>query len=438
MEAVVSAVAWVQAMLEVEAALARAEAKEGLIPLEAAEDIAAHCRVGEFDVEQIGREAVDSANPVVPLIKALRARVSKVAAPHVHRGATSQDILDTAMMVIARRAIDVMLKDLVEAAASAAWLADRHRATVMAGRTLLQHASVTTLGLKAAGWLIAVLEARDTLIGMRDFSVAVQLGGSVGTLAALSDSGLKVMRNLAADLNLVSPRLPWHTDRTRVARLGSVVAIAGGVAGKIALDAVLLSQTEVDEAREGTIAGRGGSSAMPHKKNPVAAVEILAAVRGLNAQAGVLLGTMLQEHERAAGAWQAEWHAVSELFSLAGGATSRLARLLASLEVDEERMRKNLDVSGGLIMSEQVMMALAERTDMLTARRLVEAAIASASESRRPFSEVLRVDPAITAHLNGDDLARALEPSNAIGASSGLIDGALGYYRATREYKGVE
>jgi 3-carboxy-cis,cis-muconate cycloisomerase len=438
MRAAVSDAAWVQAMLDVEAALARAEAKVGVIPEDVAEEIASHCRVGEFDVEQIGRDAVDSANPVVPLVKALRASVSNDAAPHVHQGATSQDILDTAMMLIARRAIDVMLEDLDEAAPSAAALADRHRATVMAGRTLLQQASVTTLGLKAAGWLMAIMEARDALIGTRDFFLALQFGGPVGTLAALSERGLKVVPEMAAELNLVKPPLPWHTNRTRVARLASAVAIAAGVAGKIGLDAVLLAQTEVGEARERPVPGRGGSSAVPHKANPVAAVEILAAVRGANAQAGVLLGTMLQEHERAAGAWQAEWHAVSELFRLAGGATSRLARLLAFLEVDAERMRKNLEVSGGLIMSEQVMIALAERTDMATARNLVEAAVSKAAESRRPFREVLQADAAITTHLNSDELARALEPSNAIGASSSLIDRALGHYRANREYKGGE
>ena len=433
MRETVSERAWVQAMLDVEAAIARAEASVGLIPDGAAAEIVAHCRVAEFDVGQIGRDAVESANPVVPLVKALREKVGGEAANHVHRGATSQDVLDTAMMLVASRAIAVMLDDLGGAAAAAASLAERYRSVVMAGRTLLQQASVTTFGLKAAGWLVAIMEARDALFGVRKFHLAVQFGGAVGTLAALSE-GTKVARELAEDLNLRRPLVPWHTNRTVVANLGSVVAIATGVAGKIALDLVLLAQTEVDEVRQHRVAGRGASSTMPQKQNPVDAVEILAAVRGVNAQAGILLGSMLQEQERAAGAWQAEWPAVSELFLLAGGASARLASLLGSLQVDEKRMGRNLELTGGLIMAEHLMTMLAERTGILNARKLVDAVVAKAADDHRSFAELVQEDPEIKRHLDAKDLARAFDPSTYLGSSGALIDAALGHYRATKDY----
>jgi 3-carboxy-cis,cis-muconate cycloisomerase len=429
---IVSDAAWMQAMLDVEAALARAQARLKLIPAGAAAEITAHCRADEFDIAEIGRAAVDSANPVVPLVKALRARVGRDAAPHVHRGATSQDILDTALMLIARRALDAMLDEMQRAAESAASLADRHRSTVMAGRTLLQQAAVTTFGLKAAGWLTAIVEARDELTAIRDSDLAVQLGGAVGTRAALTD-GDDVERELASELKLQRPVLPWHTDRTRVAKLSAQLAIAAGVMGKIALDVVLLAQTEVDEVHEGGSGERGASSTMPQKRNPVDAIEILAAVRGANAQAAIVLGSMVQEHERAAGAWQAEWQAISGLLLLAGGTTWRGARLLGSLEVDPERMRRNLELSGGLIMSEGLVTMLADRTDVVTARALVESAVAKARETGRPFKQLVLEDPRITQYLRSDELARTFDPSSTLGSAAALVDRALDHYRAQQK-----
>ena len=425
--------AWVQAMLDVEAALARAESRIGLIPATAAEGIASHCRVDEFDVAQLGRAAVRSANPVVPLVNALRAAVPKDAAPFVHRGATSQDILDTAMMLIARRGLELILADLEQAAASAAALADRHRATLMAARTLLQQALPTTFGLKAAGWLTAIVEARSDLIRVRRTRLAVQLGGAAGTLAALSDRGLEVARELAAELALPEPILPWHTARARVVELATALGIAAGVAGKVALDVVLLAQTEVGELSERALAGRGASSTLPQKHNPVDAIEILAAVRGLNAQVAVLQGAMLQEHERAAGAWQAEWPALAETLRLAGGAAFRLASLLAGLQVDPDRMRRNLDLTGGRIMAERVVMLLGERVDRVMARALVDAAVATATSTGRPFEAVLQEDPAITPYLHRDELAAALDPAGYLGVAGLLIERALAAYHAHRE-----
>ena len=432
MLATVSDRAWVQAMLDVEAALARAEARIGLIPSRAAEGIAAQCRVDEFDVAQLGRAAVRSANPVIPLVNALRAAVPNEAAPYVHHGATSQDILDTAMMLIARRGLDLILVDLERAAAAAATLADRHRSTVMAARTLLQQALPTTFGLKAAGWLVAIVDARSELTRVAQTRLAVQLGGAAGTLAAFKDRGLDVARELAAELTLSQPALPWHTARGRVVEVATALAIAAGAAGKVALDVVLLAQTEVGEVSESTVAGRGASSALPQKHNPVDAIEILAAVRGINAQVAVLLGAMLQEHERAAGAWQAEWPAFAETLRLAGGAVSRLASLLAGLQVDSERMRRNLDLSGGGIMAEHVVVVLAERIDPVMARALVDTAVSRATSTGRPFKDVVQEDRTITTHLKPEELAAALEPSGYLGVAELMIERALAAYRGKK------
>jgi 3-carboxy-cis,cis-muconate cycloisomerase len=422
--------AWVQAMLDVEAALARAESRIGVVPATAGDGIASHCRVDEFDVAQLGRAAVRSANPVIPLVNALRAAVSQDAAPYVHHGATSQDVLDTAMMLIVRRGLDLLLADLEQAAGAAATLADRHRATLMAARTLLQQALPTTFGVKAAGWLVAIVEARSELLRVRGTRLAVQFGGAAGTMAALSDRGLDVARELATELGLAEPTMPWHTARARVVEVATALGVAAGVAGKVAIDVVLLAQTEVGEVSERTVAGRGTSSALPQKHNPVDAIEILAAVRGINAQVGVLLGAMVQEHERAAGAWQAEWPAVAETLRLAGGAVFKLGSLLAGLQIDPERMRRNLDLSGGSIMAEHVVMLLGERIDRVMARALVDAAVSTATSTGRPFKDVLREDRAITTYLKPEELAIALEPSGYLGVADALIDRALAAYRA--------
>jgi 3-carboxy-cis,cis-muconate cycloisomerase len=422
--------AWVQAMLDVESALARAESRLGLIPTEAVDGIVSHCRVDQFDVAQLGKAAARSANPVVPLVNSLRAAVPKSAAPFVHLGATSQDILDTAMMLIARRGLDLILTDLEQAAASAAMLADRHRTTLMAARTLLQHALPTSFGLKAAGWLVAIVEARSELKRVRRTRLAVQFGGAAGTMAALSERGPDVARELSTELGLPEPTLPWHTARARVVELATALGITAGVAGKVALDVVLLAQTEVGEVAEHRVAGRGASSTLPQKHNQVDAIEILAAVRGINAQVSVLQAAMLQEHERGAGAWQAEWPAFAETFRLAGGVASRLVSLLTGLQVDAGRMRRNLDLSGGRIMAEHVVIMLGEHVDRVMARALVDTAVATASSTGRPFKDVLREDQAITSHLGPDELTVALDPAAYLGASGALIARALAVYRA--------
>jgi 3-carboxy-cis,cis-muconate cycloisomerase len=422
--------AWLAAMLEVEAGLAEAESAAGLMPAEAAAAIRAACEaVDSFDIDQIGREAVAAANPVVPLVRALTRAVPAEAAVYVHLGATSQDILDTALMLIAKRALDLLLADLEGLAAGCARLAERHRDSVMPGRTLLQQAVPITFGLKAAGWLLGVTEAAERLAELRQGRLAVQLGGAAGTLASLGEAGLAVASGLAHKLGIAEPPLPWHSDRTRIAQLGSALAIAAAAAGKIALDIVLLAQTEVAEVAEGE---PGVSSAMPHKRNPVAAIEADACARGAAAQAAVLLASMRAEHERAAGAWQSEWHAVGEAFRLTAGAVARTRAAVEGLTVDVARMRANLDLGGGLLMSEAVVEALAARLGRVPAQEIVRAAAARVATGADTLAEVLAAEPAVAAVLSREELTSALDPARHVGQAGALIDRALAIHQKGR------
>ena len=425
----VSDEAWLRAMLRVEAALAGAEARAGVIPAEAAAAIREACEHAPIDLERLGRDAAASATPVVPLARALTAAVPGDAARFVHWGATSQDVVDSAMMLVARRALDVLLAELDGLADACAALAVRHRRTLMAGRTLLQQALPVTFGLKAAGWLVAVLEARDQVALVRDGRLAVQLGGASGTLASLGDRGLDVLRELSTELGLAEPVLPWHTARARVVELACALAGAAGAAAKIALDVTLLAQTEVAEVAEGE---PGGSSALPHKRNPAGSVEVDACFRGVQAQVSVLVGAQRAEHERAAGAWQAEWPALSEALRLAGGACGRARQVVEQLRVDEGRMRANLDLGGGLMLSEHVAMALATRIGRDAAHRRVEAAARRAGGAAGTFRDELLADPEVAAHLGPEGVDRALDPAGYLGSTPALIDRALAAHGARR------
>jgi 3-carboxy-cis,cis-muconate cycloisomerase len=331
--------AYLAAMLRFEAALAGAEARAGVIPQDAADAVVAACDPARFDLVEIGRAAVSSATPAVPLAKALRE-----ASSYAHWGATSQDALDTATMLVARDALALIRGELDGVAAAAARLAEEHRDTVMAGRTLLQQALPVTFGLKAAGWLVAVLDARSRLAHP---PLAVQFGGAAGTLAALGDAGPQVLAGLAQELGLDEPDLPWHTTRGRIGELAGALAVTAGALGKAALDIVLLAQTEVGEVRE---AAGGASSAMPHKRNPAAAVRARACAQQSVAAASALLSAAGHEHERAAGAWQAEWLPLRAALGFTGGAAAALRESLDGLEVHPERMHENL---GPVLMEER-------------------------------------------------------------------------------------
>jgi 3-carboxy-cis,cis-muconate cycloisomerase len=331
--------AWLQAMLDVEAALARACAAEGLIPVPAADEIVVVCRVDRLNLDELVLQAAANATPVVGLVRQLREAVSSGVRPYVHLGATSQDISDTALMLIARRALAPLLDDARAAADAAARLADEHRATPMIGRTLLQQAVPVTFGLRAATWLVGIDEARARLAEVNDRELAVQMGGPVGA------RGPAIAARVAAELGLAEPVLAWQAIRIRPVNLALALGALAGVFAKIARDVTLLAQQEVGECSEGGGSDRGGSSAMAHKRNPVGAVSVLACAKRTPGLVAVALGAMEQEHERAAGAWQAEWGTYGELLTLTGSAAAWGRELLEQLQVHPDRMRGNLAAS---------------------------------------------------------------------------------------------
>jgi 3-carboxy-cis,cis-muconate cycloisomerase len=425
--------AWLGAMLDVEAALARAQARAGVIGQEDADAIAAACEPAGFDATDLGRRAAASGNPVVPLVHDLGERVKGDAAAQVHRGATSQDVLDTAAMLVARRALGPLLGDLDAAADAAATLAARHRDSPQAGRTLLQQAVPIAFGLKAAGWMVALDEASERLAEVREGRLAVQLGGAAGTLAAMGEAGPAVVTELARELVLAEPVLPWHTDRTRVAELAGALGEACGAAAKVARDVVLLAQTEVAEVREGGVGARGGSSAMPHKRNPVAAVSVLACAQQAPGLVATLLAAMAGEHERAAGAWHAEWRPLAELLRLTGSAAAWLRDCLEHLEVDAARMRANLEAGGGVLLADRVAAALTPALGRAAAHDLVRDVARSVGAGDGSFADLLVRRPEVRDHLGSETLAHLLDPAGAMGAAPALVDRALAAHAAARE-----
>jgi 3-carboxy-cis,cis-muconate cycloisomerase len=433
--------AWLQAMLDTEAALARALERAGLAPDGAGAAVTAAALAGQFGAADLGRQAALTGNPVPALVRALTAAVPGWAAGAVHHGATSQDILDTAAMLLARSGLDAALADLAEAAAAAARLAAVHRDTIMIGRTLLQQAVPVTFGLVAAGWLTAIDEARQGLARIRAERLAVQFGGAAGTLAALGGAGPLVAALLAGELGLALPVLPWHTDRLRILELAAALAAAAAVLSKIARDVTLLAQSEVAEVREGGSGrgvgrgvGRGGSSAMPQKRNPVAAVVLLGCTRRVPGLLATLAAAAEQEHQRAAGAWHAEWEPLADLLRLTGSASSWAAELLAGLDVDAARMRANLDGAGGLPMAEHVAALLAPELGPVAAHDLVAAASADAAVDGRPLGAALKSGDVArslaAAGITAEQIDAALDPAGYLGAAAAFTDAALAAHAA--------
>jgi len=420
--------AFLQHMLDVEAALARAEATVGVIPKAAAGPIAAACRAGRFEVTALAEAATHAGNLAIPLVKALTAEVAKddkEAARYVHWGATSQDIIDTATMLMLRAGIDALLADLDRAVAGFAGLAATHPNTATVARTWLQHALPMPFGLKLAEYAAALHRSRERLKALRDNGLALQFGGAAGTLAALGDKGLAVSEALARELQLPLPNAPWHTHRDRIAEAASVFAILAGTCGKIARDVSLLMQTDVGEAFEPAGAGRGGSSTMPHKRNPVAAASALAAATMAPNLAATIFAAQVQEHERSAGPWHAEWPTLPTLMLVTSGALNAIVDIAEGLEVDTERMRANLDTTHGLIMAEAVTMALADKIGKSDAHHLIEEASRKAVAEKRHLRDVLANDARVTAHLDAARRQELFDPMAYQGASQALIDRLL-------------
>lgn len=428
MRAICDDAAQLQRMLDFESALARAEAATGVIPKTAVTAIEAACQAERFDKTRLAEDAVRAGNLAIPLVKALTAEVAKSdpeAARYVHWGATSQDVIDTATMLGLRAAVDVLLPDLDRAIAGFAHLARQHRDTAMVARTWLQHALPMPFGLKLAEYAAALHRSRARLKRLRDESIVLQFGGAAGTLAALGDKGLKVAEQLAKELNLRLPDAPWHTHRDRITDAASVLAILTGTCGKIARDVSLMMQTDVGEAFEPAGAGRGGSSTMPHKRNPVASAAALAAATMAPNLAATLFAAQVQDHERSAGPWHAEWPTLPTLQLVTSGALAATVDIAEGLEVDVDRMRANLDSTHGLIMAEAVAMALAETIGKSESHHLIEAASRKAIESKTHLRDVLAGDTRVAKHLSANDLKRLLDPMGYQGVSQTLIDRLL-------------
>ena len=423
---VVSGRAWLEAMLEAERALANAGALAGIVPAEAAQKIAEECSAEVYDWDLLLLEWRLSGSPAEPLVRAIVRRVGEDAGRWVHHGATSQDILDTAAMLVSGRALSHVVDRLTRAADACAELARTHRNTPMAGRTLLQHAVPTTFGLKAAGWLVALGDVRARLIELRH-ALPAQLGGAAGTLSALGDQGLEVAALYARELDLAEPTVPWHANRTRIAELGAALTIAAGVVAKIGVDLQLLAQTEVSEVRE---SGKtGGSSAMPQKRNPVGATWARAGAELARGHASVLIGAPAGEHERGAGSWQAECDALSGALMTTGGAAAALAGALEGLEVDTERMRSNLELTGGAIVAERLALALTERLGRGGARSLVRSASLRAVDGGGTLREAM----ADASGLTDAELDAVFDPVSYLGSAGALVDRALARYEVERE-----
>ena len=425
-----------QSMLDVEVALAEALAETGVIPASSVAPIRAAARVDAYDLAALTAEAAEAGNLLIPLVRHMARRVAEtdaVAAGHVHWGATSQDVIDTALVLQLRLAVTAVLASLDRAADGAAALARRHVDTPMAGRTWLQQATPTTFGAKAAGWLDGLAGARARLAVALDEALVVQFGGATGTLSSVGPAGPAVAAAVAARLELRVPDMPWHTERGRLVAVACALGMACGTLGKIGRDLALLAQTEVGEVTEPTAAGRGTSSSMPHKRNPVAAATAVAAAVQAPGLVATMLAAMPQEHERALGGWQAEWDTLPALVNLASRSAAAIAAVLPHLVVHDARMRANLDADGGVARAEGLVTALAPRLGRGDALALVGRACAAAVAHGRPLAETAAEEPRIRELLDPAAIDLALAPTGFAGSSRIFVDRVLArWQRATR------
>ncbi len=427
-----------QGMLDFEAGLARAEAKAGIIPAKAASAIGPACRAELYDIAAIATAAARSGNTAIPLVKALTARLSETdwdAARWVHWGATSQDALDTGLVLQCRSALALIQNDWIQLEAGLATLAARFATTPEIGRTWLQHAVPITFGLKAATWLSQTMRVGDRLAEAEATVAVLQFGGAAGTLASLGNQGLAVAELLAHELCLDLPDLPWHGQRDRFCELAGTLGLAAGVLGKIARDISLLSQTEIGEVAEAGEHGKGGSSTMPHKRNPVGCAVALAAAQRIPHLVATMLAAQTGEHERSLGAWQAEWETLPQIFRLIGGSLRNTIEVVENLEVVSARMAANIDITKGLVLAEAVTMALAEKIGRAEAHEMVERASHRAIAQSLPLGEVLLADPVVTRHLIPTSLRGLLDPGQYLGQSANFTRRVLATFQARQSIR---
>ena len=418
----------IQRMLDFEAALARAQARVGVIPVAAADAIAKNCTSSQIDFVALARDAELAGNVGIPLVNQLTALVAKndaEAAKFVHWGATSQDAIDTGLVLQLRDALSSIDHGLADLSRALVAQIKQHRATLMAGRTLLQHALPITFGLKVAGWLDAVTRHRERIKELRPRILVLQFGGAAGTLAALGSRGNAIDAALAQELDLALPAMPWHGQRDRVVEVATVLGLVVGTLGKIARDVALCMQTDVGELAEPTAPGRGGSSTLPHKHNPIGCAVAMSAAIRVPGLVSTMLAAMPQEHERGLGGWQAEWETLPEILKLASGALNHMTTVLAGLEINVKRMRANLDQTNGLIMAEAVAMALSAHLGKLEAHRIVEQACNTAIKKSRHLREILAEEPLIQMQITAAELEKLMDPANYLGATQQFIDRVL-------------
>ena len=415
----------VQYYLDVEAALARVQARLGIIPHEAADEIGRHCQADQFDYATLKTQTERIGYPVLPVVQQLVALCRGGYGEWCHWGATTQDITDTATVLQIRDALSLIEQDLQAIAASLAGLAKRYRDTPMAGRSNLQQAVPITFGYKMAVLLAGFQRHLARLGELRPRVLVGEFGGAAGNLSSLGADGLIVQAALMAELGLGQPEIAWHTMRDRIAEVGCFLGLVTGTLGKISMDVKLMMQTEVEEVYEPFADGRGSSSTMPQKRNPISSNYIHACTAMVRQHVAALLDAMVEDHERATGPWEIEWIAVPEIFLLSAGALAQTRVLLGGLQVDAERMRKNLDLTRGLIVSEAVMMRLGPALGRQRAHDLVYDICRQVIATRRPFVDLLAEHDEITPHVARDELARLVDPANYLGLCGEMVDRVL-------------
>jgi 3-carboxy-cis,cis-muconate cycloisomerase len=420
--------AYLSAMLRFEAALAQAQAEQGMIPQVAADTITRCCTLDHVDIPSLIPAIGLAGNPNIPLVKQLTAAVKQLdpeAAKYVHLGATSQDVIDTALILQVKAALLLIQKDLEQLLNQLHHLAETHRHSIMAGRSFLQHARPITFGYKVATWMDGLIRSTQRIEQVLQYNLVLQFGGAVGTLAGFGEKALPVAQNLAQNLDLALPSISWHTQRDRLVEVASALGILTGNLGKIAKDISLQMQTEIAEVFEPAGAGKGGSSTMPHKRNPVGCVAILAAAQRSPALLATLFHSLPQDHERATGLWHAEWLPLVELCKITAGALQQALNMTNGLEVDTQRMLRNLELTNGLIYAENVSLALAEKIGKAAAHEHIERLCKQVAQTGAPLKMLVNTDAMVGKHLSESDLDHLFDPSNSLGDCDRLIDAVL-------------
>ena len=411
--------------LDVEAALARVQGKLGIIPQDAADEIVSHCRLDQIDMVELRRRTEQIGYPIIAVVSQLNTLCRDGLGEYCHWGATTQDITDTATVLQIREALDLVDGELTAISAGLARLAREHRDTPMIGRSNLQQAIPVTFGYKMAGILSAVERHRDRLEQLRERVLVGEFAGAAGTLASLGSGAMETQAGLCAELGLAQPVIAWHTIRDIIAEVGAFLGLVGGTLGKLSTDVKLMMQTEVGEVYEPFAHGRGSSSTMPQKRNPISSCYIHAAISVVRQHAAALMDAMVADHERSTGPWEIEWIVLPETFCLMAGALKHARAVVEGLEVDAAAMRRNIDLTGGLVMSEAVMMGLGPYIGRENAHDIVYDLCRDALAQGRPLLDVLVENDEISEHLDRDALAKLLDPANYLGQAGAMVDRVL-------------